>query len=74
MRLNNVTVQGTHAPLVMARGCVCVAAPAESSHKNSTEPVAPCPTCGGSRPEDSEASATERPEKRKLQDFLSAFV
>jgi hypothetical protein len=74
MRLNNVTVQGTHAPLVMARGCVCVAAPAESSHKPQAEPTGACPTCGGSRPQASEASATERPEKRKLQDFLSAFV
>jgi hypothetical protein len=74
MRLNNVTVQGGSAPLVMPRVCVCGASPTESSHKTQQAPVSTCSTCGGSHRQAAEASPPERQEKRKLQDFLSAFV
>ncbi len=75
MRLNNVTVQGAqNAPLVMPRVCVCGADSTEPSHKTQPAPEPTCSVCGGSRPPAAEASSPGRKEKRKLQDFLSAFV
>ncbi|MFL5344253.1 MAG: hypothetical protein ACJ8AT_05640 [Hyalangium sp.] len=75
MRLDNVTVQGAQsAPLVMPRVCVCGSGSTESSHVTQPAPGSPCAACGGSLPQAAEAAAAERPPKRKLQDFLGAFV
>lgn len=75
MRLNNVTVQGVQsAPLVMPRVCVCGSGSTESSHVTQQASGSTCPACGGSLPQAAEAAAPERQPKRKLQDFLGAFV
>lgn len=75
MRLDNVTVQGAQgAPLVMPRVCVCGSGSPEPSHVTQSASESTCAVCGGSRPQAAEASPPERHEKRKLQDFLSAFV
>jgi hypothetical protein len=76
MRLDNVTVQGAQsAPLVMPRVCVCGSGSPEPSHVTQSASGSTCAACGGSRPQAAaEASPPERHEKRKLQDFLSAFV
>ncbi len=75
VRLDSVAMQGGKgASLMMPPVCVCGAGsnvptrPAQSS----AEPT--CPQCGGSLPKPEEAQRPERPGRRQLQDFLSAFV
>ena len=75
MRLNNVTVQGAQsAPLTMPRVCVCGAVSAEPSHVTQPASGAICTACGGSLPQAAEAASPSRQPKRRLQDFLGAFV
>lgn len=75
MRLDNTTVQsGNSSSLVIPRVCVCEPHPNEPARVTQPEPVPLCPTCGGSRSQDSEASRPERQGRRKLQDFLGGFV
>ena len=75
MRLNNVTVQSAqNAPLVLPRACGCEVSSAEPAPVSQPAAEAPCNTCGGNLQRAAEATASERKPKRKLQDFLGAFV
>jgi hypothetical protein len=75
MRLDNVTVQGEKStPLVMPRVCVCADDSTEASRLSQPAAGPTCPECGGSRSQAAESAPSERQERRKLQDFLSAFV
>ncbi len=75
MRLDNVTVQsGNGASLVLPRACECGKSSSEPSHVTPQGPVALCSACGGRRPQAVEAPRPERQGRRKLQDFLGAFV
>ncbi len=75
MRLDNATVQsGSDASLVMPRTCVCE--PRSNEAPRVTQPgVEPlCSQCGGTRVQPPASPRPERPERRKLQDFLGGFV
>lgn len=71
VRLDGVLVQGVDsASLVMAPVCVCGADPSGSSRLAQSS----CAVCGGRLPQAPEAARPDAKERRRLQDFLNAFV
>ncbi len=73
MQLENLTMQGgTSVSLVPSHACVCQTGAAEPARQ--LPPSSTCSVCGGSRPQAPEAPRPARRERRKLEDFLSAFV
>jgi hypothetical protein len=73
-RLDDVTVQGQGASLVMPPECVCGAGTHAPVRLAQPRVVPTCTECGGSLLRLPVSSSQARPARRGLQDFLSAFV
>lgn len=73
-RLDDVTVQGQGASLVMPPECVCGAGTQAPARLAQPLVVPTCTECGGSLLRLPVSSSQARPARRGLQDFLSAFV
>jgi len=73
-RLDDVTVQGQGASLVMPPECVCGAGTHAPARLAQPRVVPTCTECGGSLLRLPVSSSQARPARRGLQDFLSAFV
>jgi hypothetical protein len=74
MRLDDMTVQGKEASMVLPPECVCGAGSSISARLAQPAVVPTCPECGGSLLRLPVVSSKAPPERRRLQDFLSAFV
>jgi hypothetical protein len=73
-RLEDMTVQSKEASLVLPAECVCGAGSNASARLAQPAVVPTCTQCGGSLLRLSEPAGPTRQERRRLQDFLSAFV
>ncbi len=74
MRLDDVTRQGKEASVVMPPECVCGAGTHAPARLAQPLVIPTCTECGGSLLRLPVSTSQARPERRGLQDFLSAFV
>ncbi|HEX8701100.1 MAG TPA: hypothetical protein VF815_19805 [Myxococcaceae bacterium] len=74
MRLDDVTVQSKEASRVMPAECVCGSGSHAPARLAQPLVVPTCAECGGSLLRLPVSTSPARPQRRGLQDFLSAFV